>query len=243
MSGTSWILGEADFGMEKDHNRVLLVDDAANIRLTMSEVLRGMDLTVMTAASGQEALGHLSRSEVRLVFLDLRLPDIEGLEVLRRARNLGSEAIFVIITAHGTVDSAIEAMRLGAVDYLQKPFTPDEVRGVVRAILDREETDHSIRSSYSELIETAIRAISKQRLGEASGLITRALSLDSQRPEAHNLRGVLHEIDGDRFSAQQCYRRALSADPTYEPARANLRQSVEPSMEGSFLLQEVKKTQ
>jgi DNA-binding response OmpR family regulator len=117
--------------------RVLIVDDEKNIRLTVGQSLEAADLDIDTAVNGEEALEKLRTAGCRLVLLDLKLPGIDGMDVLRELRRFDRDIQVVIITAHGTVDNAVEAMKLGAVDFIQKPFTPDEIRTVVAAALSR----------------------------------------------------------------------------------------------------------
>ena len=118
-------------------SRVLVVDDEKNIRLTISQSLEKLDLEVDNAVNGEEALQKIKQDDYRLVLLDLKLPGMDGVEVLRRLRGFNKNIKVLIITAHGTVENAVEAMKLGAVDFIQKPFTPDEIRGFVAKALAR----------------------------------------------------------------------------------------------------------
>jgi DNA-binding NtrC family response regulator len=105
-------------------NMILVVDDEKNIRLTMSQSLEVLEIPVQTAVNGEEALQKLQEGTFALVFLDLKMPGMDGMEVLRRIKSNWPKIRVVIITAHGTIQSAVEAMKLGAVDFLQKPFSP-----------------------------------------------------------------------------------------------------------------------
>jgi DNA-binding response OmpR family regulator len=120
-------------------NRVLVVDDEKNIRLTIAQSLQKLDLEVENAVNGEEALQKIRQDDFQLVLLDLKLPGMDGMEVLRKIRGFNKRVKILIITAHGTVDNAVEAMKLGAVDFIQKPFTPDEIRGFVAKALARTE--------------------------------------------------------------------------------------------------------
>lgn len=223
-----------------DIRSVLIVDDEKNIRLTLSEVLADMDLRVETASDGEAALAALDRESYWLILLDLKMPGLEGMDVLRWVRKKRPEIDVVIITAHGTIDNAVEAMKLGAVDYLRKPFSPQEVRELVGRMIDREKLECDKTEEYEVLIESARRAIARHEIDVAGRCVSDALRLDARQPEAHNLLGVLYEIAGDRYEAQQRYRRALELDPGYAPALANLRESVEPDRKISFFLGEAK---
>lgn len=120
-------------------NRVLVVDDEKNIRLTVAQSLEKLDLDVDSAVNGEEALEKIRRQGYQLVLLDLKLPGMDGMEVLRQVRTFNRRLRILIITAHGTIENAVEAMKLGAVDFVQKPFTPDEIRGLVSRALARSE--------------------------------------------------------------------------------------------------------
>lgn len=221
-------------------DRVLVVDDEKNIRLTLAAALDGLGLEVETAADGQEALDRLEDGGVWLVLLDLKMPRLDGMAVLRRLRETRPEVRVVMITAHGDVGHAVEAMKLGAADFLPKPFAPAEVRSLVERLRDREALDPERADDYDSLAELARRAISARQVDDAREFVARAVALDDARPDGHTLLGVLHEIAGERFEAQERYRRALALDPEYASARANLAASVDPHRTTSFLLGEAK---
>jgi DNA-binding response OmpR family regulator len=131
----------------------------------------------------------------------------------------------IIITAYGTVESAVEAMKLGAADFIQKPFAPEEIRGLVSRVMDREKIDERKAVDYGTSIELAKRCIGERHFDAAIEHVRKAISLDPGRPEAFNLLGALMEIRGDRIEAQKNYRAALSLDASYEPAIKNLQRS------------------
>lgn len=114
---------------------VLIVDDEKNIRLTLSQTLVPMGLQVKTAINGEEAMAFLATEGFDLVMLDLRLPGVDGMAVLRWIREHHGSLPVALMSAHGDISTAVEAMKLGAVDFLQKPFSPTEVRNLVRSHL------------------------------------------------------------------------------------------------------------
>ena len=117
--------------------RILVVDDEAGIREFLSEALAD-DHEVAVEASGAAAWARLEREGFDLVLTDLSMPGMDGMELLRRVREAQPEVEVVVITAHGKVDSAVEAMRLGAFDYLQKPLgSLAELRLLVRRAAER----------------------------------------------------------------------------------------------------------
>jgi DNA-binding response OmpR family regulator len=118
---------------------VLIVDDEPNIRLMLRTALQSTGYRVLEAADGLAALSLLRRTRCDLVLLDLRMPKVDGLWALYRLRERGDTTPVVVLTAHGSIPDAVTAMRLGAIDFLTKPMTPDELRAVVSAALRRTE--------------------------------------------------------------------------------------------------------
>lgn len=203
-------------------NSILIVDDEKNIRLTMSNALEPLNIPVRTALNGEEALQMLGEEPFGLVFLDLRLPGIDGMEVLHQIRNNWPKTRVIIITAHGTIDTAVEAMKLGAVDFIQKPFSPGEIRELASLVLKREALEAENAADYDSLIQLAKRYITDRSFANARETVRKAISTDPAHPEAYNLLGALLEIKGDWLDAQKFYRAALDIDPTFKPARINL---------------------
>ncbi len=115
--------------------RLLIVDDADDIRVAISEILIDQGYVVDAAASGIAALQALERVTYDLMLLDLKMPGIDGVEVMKRVRAAGLDLPVVIITAHPTVESAIIAVRTGVRDYLPKPFGADELLAVVEKVI------------------------------------------------------------------------------------------------------------
>jgi len=118
--------------------RVLVVDDERPTRLLMEKELPRAGCAVATAESGEEALEKVRAQEFDVILLDLKMPGIGGMETLRRIRDSGSSAEVVVLTGHPDVATAIEAMKLGAYDYLTKPFKLAEVEVVLRRAAERQ---------------------------------------------------------------------------------------------------------
>lgn len=206
--------------MEKKN--ILIVDDEKNIRLTMSHSLESLEIPIRTAVNGEEALQMLNETPFGLVFLDLKMPGMDGMEVLRRIKDHWPKIRVIIITAHGTIESAVEAMKLGAVDFIQKPFSPGEIRDLATLVLEREEINAETVVDYTSLIELAKRYISDRNFATARETARRAIAADPAQPEAYNLLGALLEMDHHRLEALKFYRAALDIDPTFKPAGVNL---------------------
>ena len=206
-----------------DKKPALVVDDEKNIRLTFSETLVQMGFDTQTAANGKEALAKMKETDFDLILLDFWMSGMDGIEVLRCIRQGYPKVRVIMITAHGTIESAVEAMKLGAVDFIQKPCTPGEIRKWVGKVMERETIDESKAQDYPMLIELAKKCIADYRFEAAGAQVRKAVAIDPSRPEAFNLLGAIQEILGAHPSeALKNYHAALSLDSSYAPARKNI---------------------
>ena len=134
-----------------DRARVLVVDDEPEMCQTCRKILARHGHEVWLAESGAAGLQALRETPIDLAVIDLRLPDMDGLEVLRQAKRINPDIIAIIITAHGTVDTAIEAVREGAFDYLLKPFSMAELEVTTQRSLDHRRLVEENRELQGEL--------------------------------------------------------------------------------------------
>lgn len=118
---------------------VLVVDDEKALRYSLTDFFQRVGYEAVCAASGQEALEHIRRQTFDVILLDLKMPGMDGVEVLRRARPQAPDAVFIIMTAYGTLDSAIAGIRQGAHDYLLKPSPLETLLKTVEAGLTKRE--------------------------------------------------------------------------------------------------------
>lgn len=123
---------------EKSLDRILLVDDDTIILDSLSEFLRLERYEVQTAKSVEEALATLARQPAHIVITDVNIPGADGFELLRTIRERWPDIVSIVITAYGTIESAVEAIKMGAYDYLTKPLADDEVRLVVQRALQQQ---------------------------------------------------------------------------------------------------------
>ena len=121
----------------RDRIRALIVDDDAEVRSLLTGVLTRGQMTVVEAASGGEAMEALGRDEFDVVLVDVRLPDHSGLDILRWARGAEVDTEFIVLTGQADVDTAVEAMRLGAYDFVAKPWKTVELLEVVRKAAEK----------------------------------------------------------------------------------------------------------
>jgi DNA-binding NtrC family response regulator len=120
-----------------DVKRVLVADDELNMRRVLEAMLRREGYEVITAANGVEAMGGMAtKGGVHTVITDLKMPGLDGMGLLKRLSAEYPDVPVVMITAHGSVESAVEAVKLGAFDYLEKPFEQEQIRQVVAKALN-----------------------------------------------------------------------------------------------------------
>jgi len=123
--------------MEEHKSKILVIEDEKNMREILKILLEGEGYEVSTATDGVEGLGWINREIFDLIITDIKMPGLDGFQVLKKAQELSPETLVIMITAFGTTESAIESMKLGAYDYLHKPFKIDEIRLVVKNALEK----------------------------------------------------------------------------------------------------------
>jgi two-component system response regulator HydG len=135
-------------------NRILVVDDEIDMRNGLQKILSQKGYSIDTAEDGLRAVEKMKQTSFQVVIVDLKMPQMDGIEVLRRAKDINQTIAVIIITGYGTVTSAVESMRLGAFDYITKPFKPDDITVTVERALKTErllpEEEHR-KASLSEV--------------------------------------------------------------------------------------------
>jgi len=119
-------------------NRILLIDDEENFRHMLSVILKKRGYDVEAASNGIDGLKKVDTGSYDTVLCDIRMPQMDGLEFLQEAQKAGCESTIIMMSAYGTLDTAIEAMKLGAYDYISKPFKPDEIILTLKKAEERE---------------------------------------------------------------------------------------------------------
>jgi DNA-binding response OmpR family regulator len=220
--------------------RVMVVDDEPGIYLMVRTTLEDDGCEVIGATDGEAALEALRDTPVDLILLDLRMPLLGGLETLRHLREIGDDTPVIIVTAHGTVPDAVEAMKLGAIDLLSKPFTPVALRRLVSDVVERHAArDRGPGPRRAEGRTGATAAVAQGRpavdlttvkvamdrrdFNLATALLDQVIDTHPDAPEALALMGLLLERRGLDHAAYYEYRRALAVDPDNVDAQANMR--------------------
>ena len=138
--------------------RILVVDDERSVRMMLETALRAQGYRVQSAASGREARELLQGEEFDLLLLDLQLGDSDGIEILRETKHLWPATEVILLTAHGSINSAIAALRLGAFDYLLKPAQVNDIRErVERGLEERRKAQQ--RGELLQRISESARAL------------------------------------------------------------------------------------
>ncbi|MDY0382701.1 MAG: sigma-54 dependent transcriptional regulator [Atribacterota bacterium] len=120
-------------------NKIMVVDDEESIRLMLRRVLSSSQYEVHEAANGIEALNSIKKEEYSAILLDLRMPHMNGLQVIEKMKEMDIKTPIIMMSAYGTVPEAVEAMKLGAMDYLVKPFDIDELKMTLERIIQQDE--------------------------------------------------------------------------------------------------------
>jgi len=131
-------------------HKILVVDDEHLIRWSLEQNLKKQGYEVLSAGSGEDALKILREENPHLMLLDIQLPGINGIEVLERAKEIDEEVIVIMVTALGVLETAVKAMRLGAHDYINKPFNLDELAIVIKKALETGELKREVAHLRSE---------------------------------------------------------------------------------------------
>ncbi|MCK4261501.1 sigma-54-dependent Fis family transcriptional regulator [bacterium] len=187
---------------------ILVVDDESSVRESF-KILLGDDYRILTATNGEEAIRNVKEKHFNLVLLDVRMPGMDGIEALRRIKEMDERLDVIMVTAVKTVRTAVEAMKLGAYDYINKPFDVDEVVAIVRRVMQKQDLQKEVaylrseverQSKFHNLIgsspamQPVFETISEMAKSDATVLITgetgtgkeqvaRAIHFNSQRSD------------------------------------------------------------
>ena len=178
---------------------VLIVDDEPNVRLVFRTALESAGYEVTEASDGNAALELIRGHPYAVVLLDLRMPRLGGLELLRRLRDEGLEAPVVIVTAHGSMPDVVSAVRLGAVDFLPKPLSLETLRRVVRQTVDLGSASMDASNSRTkrlgeETLSRARRAVQQGDLDEADFFLHLATPLGADSAVVSRLASEVREL-------------------------------------------------
>jgi DNA-binding NtrC family response regulator len=142
--------------------RILVMEDEANLANALKSILSEEGYEVDVAMTGRSALDQFQQKSFDLLVADLRLPDIDGMEVIKEVKRAQPDTEVIVITGFSTVSSAVQAMKLGASDYLAKPFTDDEIKNIISSTLKKMEPEKEITSD--EVVPQTAALIQKREV-------------------------------------------------------------------------------
>ena len=134
-------------------NKILVIDDESNIRWTLSELFNDSDTDTLTSDGSRDIFNFIIQEEPDLIFLDLKLKKFDGMDILRQINKGKIVTTVIVITAYGSIDTAVEALKLGAYDYLTKPFDITKVKAITQKALEKTQLSKEIISLRSQLEE------------------------------------------------------------------------------------------
>lgn len=143
--------------------RILIVDDDKAICDYMQTLLERDGFEVKTISDPTLVESEVRKSQYHVIILDLMMPKLDGIEVLRRIRNIDSDIAVVIFTAHPNLDSAVASMKLDAVDYIKKPFNVDEFREVLARVMRKKGLARTPEEQLHKIIGDTIRTLRKEK--------------------------------------------------------------------------------
>jgi DNA-binding NtrC family response regulator len=180
--------------------QVLVVDDTKNIRILLTKCLEVEGYDVSTASDGNTTLEIVSKKRFDLIFLDVRMPEISGTEVLRQIRKMGVNTPVIMMTAFGTVKNAVDCTQLGAVAYLQKPFTETKIKQVLSEILNFNQEESNLKN----ILIHAEEQINNGHFSNAEHLLKNSLSAFFMESKIYLLLSKAYEGLNKSESARKC---------------------------------------
>ncbi len=200
------------------HKRILVIDDEPNIRLSFRYGLLSDEWEVDEAPSGTEAVAKAIAAAgdgngYDLLLLDLRMPGLDGLQVLKKLHEAGLRIPAILVSAHATTDTVLQAIQGGTLDFLTKPVTPEQLRNAIREVLERFDyaklpRDPQRPLTPDEKLKQAKYHVFREQYPEAVALLLE-LADGPHREEASLLLGILCEITGDFSHAEDHYLQVL----------------------------------
>lgn len=200
--------------------KVLLIDDTKNIRMMISTCLESLGYRVDYAENGYEGIKIFKNDKYDLVILDIRMPKLSGTELLKIIKGIDKKVPVLIITAFPTIKNAVECIKMGAVDYLRKPFTTKRIKEVVENIMKRDTLVEN--NDYDSLIESAKKSINNLYFDNALKYLKKAISINVEDGEPFNLIGIIYETKNDFYKAYKYYNIALQLEPNSQMIKENI---------------------
>jgi DNA-binding NtrC family response regulator len=196
---------------------VLIADADRNSSNSLKKSFAAANYQVVTAGDGDDAFAKCKETHPDIALIDMDIPKMRGLDLLSYIRGFSRKTSVVVLTAHGTVVDTVDAMKLGAVDVLEKPLDPKMIELLCQEILQRQKL--AAGGSVEEILNLADLARGRNAHIEARIYLKKAMVRDVTRPEPYYELGDLYESEGDVRQAVHYYYMALDARSMFPPAR------------------------
>ncbi len=211
--------------------KILIVDDEEAVRFFIADALSRVGWDVEEADSGEAALTALTKQAYEVILLDLRMPGIDGLTVMRQTKERWPETMIIIMTAYASLDSAIEAVRQGAFDYLRKPCSVDDIISCVNRAVAKKESQLRQARANSDSDSPASSATAAANIVRSGTLLvdpgSHTVLLDKEpvplTPTEYGLLELLAETPGQPVSLKKLIEEGLGYDSTDPQAQETLR--------------------
>jgi len=218
----------------KEMKPVLIIEDETIMRESLRDWLKDGGYEVETAEEGEEALEKIGKKEFSVAVLDLRLPGKDGLEVLKEATEKDPKIKGIVITAYPSVETAVEAMKIGAVDYIVKPFAPDALEKAIQEILGPVQAE--VKAGEGEVKEAAAELPVVEEAGVEEAEVEEAIAITEGEIPVHLEQGQAYFKEGRYKEAVREFRSILRVAPGQMESRTWIRKAKEalakPKVEG-----------
>ncbi|MGY0374461.1 response regulator [Clostridium sp. JNZ J1-5] len=183
--------------------KVIVVDDTKNIRTLLTTCLEVEGYIVFNAKNAEEALNIIKQEDIDLAFIDVKMPGISGTELLKKVKELNIDILVVIMTAFPTVKNAVDCTKLGAVTYLQKPFTAERVKNLLKEIY--ESVEEKEKRDLNMYITSGKELLEKGDFEKALKALKKALEIEPTKGETYYLIGRVYEGKNLKNDANKFY--------------------------------------
>jgi DNA-binding NtrC family response regulator len=195
--------------------KILIVEDNKDMQFLLSNILKGEGYEALVAGDGKKALKEIKRWSPDLVLLDIRLPDMDGMAVLEEIKKLNGDIVIIMLTAYGDIKGAVQAMKLGAFEYIAKPFDNDELLIAIKRSLKTQRLGKELRSLRKQLGEKTASDLIAELTGESQSMRQVLKQVDIVSPT--NMTVVLQGESGTgkELIAQLIHKKSLRSNKVF----------------------------
>jgi FixJ family two-component response regulator len=200
--------------------RILVADDQRNVRGNLTMIFEAAGYRADATGDSEEVLARCHQRHYDIAFVDINMTKIDGLGLVRYIRALSKKTTVVMLSQYGLVTKVVEAMKLGAIDFVEKPINPRKTQLLCEEILWRRQLAKN--ETVNELLHRAELALEQNALVEVRVYLKMAMLRDQNRAEPYYWLSELCEAQGEIREALYYYCRAIDAGPTFQPSRKAL---------------------